>query len=151
MSTPVDPTSTAAWAKLAELKDQLVPDLRGWFAADPERAERFSFTAGDLFVDLSKNLLDDEVLATLLQLADEAGVAARRDAMFSGEKINVTEDRAVLHTALRDPSGVEVDVDGTNVPANRSSSSRWRPAGRRARWATSSLGDARRFGFGHNP
>ncbi len=115
MSTPVDPTSTAAWAKLAELKDQLVPDLRGWFAADPERAERFSFTAGDLFVDLSKNLLDDEVLATLLQLADEAGVAARRDAMFSGEKINVTEDRAVLHTALRDPSGVEVDVDGTNV------------------------------------
>lgn len=115
MSTPVDATSTAAWAKLADLHAALKPDLRGWFEADPGRAQRFTFTAGDLFVDLSKNLIDDEILSTLIKLADEVGVTARRDAMFSGEKINVTEDRAVLHTALRDPKGDEVDVDGTNV------------------------------------
>ncbi len=115
MSTPVDATSTAAWAKLSELHAGLRPDLRGWFAADPGRAERLTYTAGDLFVDLSKNLIDDDVLATLIRLADEVGVTARRDAMFAGEHINVTEDRAVLHTALRDPASVEVDVDGTNV------------------------------------
>ena len=115
MTTPVDATSTTAWSKLTELHAGLRPDLRGWFASDPGRVERYSLTAGDLHVDLSKNLIDDEVLATLLQLADEVGVASRRDAMFAGEKINVTENRAVLHTALRDPSGVHVDVDGADV------------------------------------
>ena len=70
---------------------------------------------GDLYVDLSKNLIDDEVLASLLELGEQVGLAARRDAMFAGERINVTENRAVLHTALRDPDNVEVDLDGTNV------------------------------------
>ena len=114
-SSPVDPTSTAAWARLTELHGGLKPDLRGWFDADPGRAERFSFTAGDLYVDLSKNLIDDEVLAALVELGEQVRLAERRDAMFSGERINVTENRAVLHTALRDPDNVEVDLDGTNV------------------------------------
>ena len=114
-SSPVDPTSTAAWARLTELHGGLKPDLRGWFDADPGRAERFSFTAGDLYVDLSKNLIDDEVLGALVELGEQVRLAERRDAMFSGERINVTENRAVLHTALRDPDNVEVDLDGTNV------------------------------------
>ncbi len=117
MSAPVDATSTAAWAKLTELKNGLVPDLRGWFAANPDRAQAFTFDAADLHVDLSKNLIDDEVLAALIALAEEVKLTERRDAMFAGERINVTEDRAVLHTALRDPDNVAVDLDGTNVVA----------------------------------
>jgi len=94
-----------------------VPDLRGWFAANPDRAQAFTFDAADLHVDLSKNLIDDEVLAALIALAEEVKLTERRDAMFAGERINVTEDRAVLHTALRDPDNVAVDLDGTNVVA----------------------------------
>ena len=97
------------------MKAGLEPDLRGWFAADPARAQAFTLTAGDLHVDLSKNLIDDAVLTALVELAEQVGLAERRDAMFAGEKINVTEGRAVLHTALRDPDGAEVVVDGTNV------------------------------------
>ncbi len=115
MSAPVDATTTAAWRTLTGLKAGLEPDLRGWFAADPARAEAFTLTAGDLHVDLSKNLIDDAVLTALVELAEQVGLAERRDAMFAGEKINVTEGRAVLHTALRDPDGAEVVVDGTNV------------------------------------
>ncbi|GAA3700086.1 glucose-6-phosphate isomerase [Microlunatus aurantiacus] len=115
MSAPVDATTTAAWRSLTTLKAGLEPDLRGWFAADPARAEAFTLTAGDLHVDLSKNLIDDAVLTALVDLAEQVGLAERRDAMFAGEKINVTEGRAVLHTALRDPAGAEVLVDGTNV------------------------------------
>ena len=83
----------------------LEPDLRGWFADDPSRAETFTFTAGDLYVDLSKNLINADVLSALVELAEQVGLAERRDAMFAGEHINVTEDRAVLHTALRLPEG----------------------------------------------
>jgi glucose-6-phosphate isomerase len=115
MTSPVDATTTAAWAALTELKQGFEPNLRQWFADDPGRAERFSFTAGDLFVDLSKNLLDSAVLEQLLALADQVGVAERRTAMFSGEHINVTEDRAVLHTALRAPADASLQVDGTDV------------------------------------
>ena len=115
MSAPVDATTTAAWRTLTGLKAGLEPDLRGWFAADPARAQAFTLTAGDLHVDLSKNLIDDAVLTALVELAEQVGLAERRDAMFAGEKINVTEGRAVLHTALRDPADVEVLVDGTNV------------------------------------
>ncbi len=115
MSAPVDATTTAAWRTLTGLKAGLEPDLRGWFAADPARAEAFTLTAGDLHVDLSKNLIDDAVLTALVELAEQVGLAERRDAMFAGEKINVTEGRAVLHTALRDPDDAEVVVDGTNV------------------------------------
>ncbi len=115
MTSPVDATTTAAWSALTELRQGLTPDLRGWFDADPERAARYSFTAGDLHVDLSKNLLDDAVLGRLLELAEQVGVAERREAMFAGERINVTENRSVLHTALRRPKGDSLVVDGADV------------------------------------
>lgn len=117
MTAPVDPTTTPAWRKLSELAAALSPDLRGWFAADPGRVERLSFTAGDLFVDLSKNLVTDEVLAALVELAGQVGLAERRDAMYAGERINVTENRSVLHTALRRPKDDSLVVDGTDVVA----------------------------------
>ena len=101
--TPVDPTQTSAWGTLSDLAKSFEPDLRGWFAADPNRAERFTFQAADLTVDLSKGLITDEILASLIRVATDTGVAARYEAMISGEHINVTEDRAVLHTALRRP------------------------------------------------
>ena len=115
MQTPVDPTKTEAWHKLSALHDAFVPDLRGAFDADPQRAEKYSFTAAELFVDLSKNLIDRAVLKALVDLADEVGVPAHRDAMFAGERINVTENRSVLHTALRRPKGDVLEVDGVNV------------------------------------
>ena len=115
MSQPVDPTTTPAWARLQALYDSLEPDLRGWFAADPSRAKSFTFTAGELYVDLSKNLINADVLSALVDLADQVGLTDRRDAMFAGEHINVTEDRAVLHTALRAPESSSLVVDGTDV------------------------------------
>ncbi len=114
----LDVTTTAAWAKLAKLYESFEPDLRGWFEDDPNRAKTFSRTAGDLYVDLSKNLINSEVLDALVELADEVGLAERRDAMYSGEHINVTEDRAVLHTALRRPKTDELVVDGQDVIAD---------------------------------
>jgi glucose-6-phosphate isomerase len=117
-ATPVDATSTEAWQRLTALADDFAPDLRGWFAADPGRVERLTFTAADLYVDLSKGLVTDEVLSALLALAEEVGLAARRDAMFAGEHVNVTEDRAVLHTALRLPADAVLDVDGQDTVAD---------------------------------
>lgn len=115
MTSPVDPTDTEAWAKLTVLHKDLRPDLRGWFAEDPDRARTYSFTAGDLFVDLSKNLITAEIKQALVELGEQVGLAERVEAMFSGQHINVTEDRAVLHTALRDPEGVSLEVDGQDV------------------------------------
>jgi glucose-6-phosphate isomerase len=115
---PVDPVSTEAWTRLAGLADGFKADLRGWFAVDPGRVDRLSFPAADLHVDLSKSLVDDDVLGALLDLADEVGVTRRRDAMFAGEHINVSEDRAVLHTALRDPEGTHLQVEGRDVVAD---------------------------------
>ncbi|MET3963939.1 glucose-6-phosphate isomerase [Marmoricola sp. OAE513] len=112
---PVDPTTTTSWSRLAELRAAFVPDLRSWFAADPERAVRLTVEAADLHVDLSKGLVTDEVLAALLALAEEVDVAGRRDAMFRGEHVNATEDRAVLHTALRLPADASLEVDGHDV------------------------------------
>ncbi len=114
-AAPVDPRSTSAWESLTRLADGFSPDLRRWFADDAARAERFTHSAGDLRVDLSKNLVDDAVLSALLSLADEVGLEARRDAMFRGDHINVTEDRAVLHTALRQPAEVDLEVAGHDV------------------------------------
>jgi glucose-6-phosphate isomerase len=112
---PVDPTSTAAWSRLTALADGFAPDLRGWFEADPGRVTALSHEAGDLWVDLSKNLLTGDVLEALVALAGEVDLAGRRDAMFRGDRINVTEDRAVLHTALRLPSDASLEVDGQDV------------------------------------
>ena len=113
-----DVTKTDAWGKLAQIKHTLTPDLRGWFEADPRRAEAFTRTAGDLHVDLSKNLINDAVLGALIDLADEVGLAEKRDAMFAGVHINNTEDRAVLHTALRRPVTDQLVVDGQDVIAD---------------------------------
>ncbi len=115
MSDPVDPTTTPAWAELTELKSALEPDLRGWFAADAGRVDDLTFTAGDLLVDLSKNLVSTEILAALVRLAEQVNLPERREAMFSGQHINVTENRAVLHTALRKPRGETLEVDGVEV------------------------------------
>ncbi|MCU1446719.1 glucose-6-phosphate isomerase [Cryobacterium sp.] len=124
-SAPVDPTSTDAWKQLASIADGFTPDLRGWFAADPDRADRYTYQAADLTFDLSKNLLTEEILTQLLQLAKDVDVSGRFDAMIAGEHINVTEDRAVLHTALRRPKDgaglvppTGFVVDGQDVDAD---------------------------------
>ncbi|AOZ73012.1 glucose-6-phosphate isomerase [Boudabousia tangfeifanii] len=115
MKDPINPTITEAWTRLAQLKSELEPDLRGWFDSDRQRVEKFTFDAADLHVDLSKNLLTDDVLKNLLDLADETDVLGRRDQMFAGDHINNTEDRAVLHTALRRPATDKLMVDGQEV------------------------------------
>ncbi|MFJ8797348.1 glucose-6-phosphate isomerase [Streptomyces sp. NPDC102487] len=93
----------------------LQPHLRELFATDPGRAERYVVRVGDLHIDYSKHLITDETLALLQELATATDVFGLRDAMFRGEKINTTEDRAVLHTALRAPADAVVEVDGENV------------------------------------
>ena len=109
-------TDLSAWkaleshfAKVRELH------LRQLFADDPKRGERLTAEAAGVFLDYSKNRITDETLRLLLQLAEQAGLRQRIDAMFRGDKINVTEQRAVLHTALRAPRGATIMVDGVNV------------------------------------
>jgi glucose-6-phosphate isomerase len=89
--------------------------LRQLFAEDPRRGERMTLEAAGIYLDYSKNRITDETLRLLLQLAEESGVRARMEAMFRGEKINVTEKRAVLHVALRAPKGTSIVVDGQDV------------------------------------
>src|ERR1043165_4329934 len=89
--------------------------LRKLFADDPTRGERLTASAVGIELDYSKNRVTDETLDLLFQLAEDAGLRGRIDAMFSGSKINVTENRAVLHTALRAPAGASVMVHGQNV------------------------------------
>ena len=114
----IDPTMTPAWDKLDQLADTFEPDLRKMFADDPERTKKFTFQAGDLHVDLSKNLVCPTLVGHLLALAEQTGVVDLRDRMFAGEHINVTEDRAVLHTALRRPAADSLTVDGQDVIAD---------------------------------
>src|SRR6516164_2085019 len=89
--------------------------LRDLFAADPKRGERMSAEGAGILLDYSKSRLTDETVKLLVQLAEESGLRERIDAMFRGEKINVTENRAVLHVALRAPRGTSIVVDGENV------------------------------------
>ncbi|MFE3326305.1 glucose-6-phosphate isomerase [Streptomyces sp. NPDC059176] len=104
------------WAALGKHREQMADtNLRELFADDPGRGSRYSLQVGDLHLDYSKNLVTDETLALLRQLAEATDVAGLREAMFRGEKINITEKRAVLHTALRAPRGAVVEVDGENV------------------------------------
>ncbi|WP_028047185.1 glucose-6-phosphate isomerase [Cellulomonas sp. URHE0023] len=114
---PVDATATTAWQELSAHESTLTPDLRAWFADDPERATRLTLPLADLTVDLSKNLVTDGTVALLLQLAEEVGLADRLQAQLRGDHINVTEDRAVLHTALRRPAGATppLVVDGQQI------------------------------------
>ncbi|MFF1482174.1 glucose-6-phosphate isomerase [Streptomyces sp. NPDC058301] len=104
------------WSALGKHREQLGDThLRELFAADPGRGTGYTLAVGDLHLDYSKHLVTDETLGLLRELAAAADVAGLRDAMFRGEKINTTEDRAVLHTALRAPRGAVVEVDGENV------------------------------------
>ncbi|MBM7051117.1 glucose-6-phosphate isomerase [Rothia sp. ZJ1223] len=112
-----DATTTSEWKALADHHDSLAPDLREWFANDPQRASKNTHRAGDLYVDLSKNLITDETVELLGKLAEAVNLTGYTEAMFTGEHINITEDRAVLHTALRRPEAKtpELVVDGQNV------------------------------------
>ncbi|MFE5617227.1 glucose-6-phosphate isomerase [Streptomyces sp. NPDC056524] len=104
------------WAALGKHREQLgTTHLRELFAAEPGRGTAYTLRVGDLYLDHSKHLVTDETLTLLRELAAATGVAELRDAMFRGEKINTTEDRAVLHTALRAPRDAVVEVDGENV------------------------------------
>ncbi len=114
----IDPTMTPAWDTLDQLADNFEPDLRKLFADDPNRTQTFTFDAADLHVDLSKNLVCPTLVGHLLALAEQTGVLELRDRMFAGEHINVTEDRAVLHTALRRPATDSLTVDGQDVIAD---------------------------------
>ncbi len=107
---------TPEWKALEAHADQMRDvHLRDLFAKDPNRGERMVIEVGDLYIDYSKHRVTKETLDLLIALADAQGVAARYKAMISGQKINTTEDRAVLHTALRAPKGAVVKVDGKNV------------------------------------
>ncbi|MGW1781116.1 glucose-6-phosphate isomerase [Streptomyces sp. NPDC002143] len=103
------------WAALEDHRAGWQAHLRELFAADPQRAERYVVRVGDLRIDFSKHLITDDTLALLRRLAAATDVFGLRDAMFRGERINLTEDRAVLHTALRAPAGAVVEVVGENV------------------------------------
>ncbi|MCX5139520.1 MULTISPECIES: glucose-6-phosphate isomerase [unclassified Streptomyces] len=104
------------WTALGKHREELgATQLRQLFADDPERGTGYALRVGDLYVDYSKHLVTDETLRLLRELAGATGVAALRDAMFRGDKINTTEDRAVLHTALRAPRDAVIEVDGENV------------------------------------
>ena len=109
-------TKQTEWGALAShYKTVSKLHLRQLFADDPKRGERLAVEAGGLYLDYSKNRVTDETMRLLLQLAEESGLRARIDAMFHGEKINITEKRAVLHVALRAPQGTSIVVDGKNV------------------------------------
>jgi len=117
----MDPTTKSvterpAWNALVT-HHQKVRDLhlRKLFADDPKRGERLTVEAVGLYLDYSKNRVTDETLKLLVQLADESGLRGRIDAMFRGDKINITENRAVLHVALRAPRAASIVVDGENV------------------------------------
>ncbi|MEV5959124.1 glucose-6-phosphate isomerase, partial [Streptomyces sp. NPDC051987] len=115
MSDTPELTRRPEWAALEDHRAEGRPVLRELFAADPARAERYVVRVGDLHIDYSKHLITDETLALLQELATATDVFGLRDAMFRGEKINITERRAVLHTALRAPRDAVIEVDGENV------------------------------------
>ncbi|MDR0431883.1 MAG: glucose-6-phosphate isomerase [Bifidobacteriaceae bacterium] len=119
IASPIDATSTPAWTALTAHRDELKSGgfhLASAFGTDPARADRFTLTAADLRLDLSKNLIDSTTMRLLVQLAEQVGLPGRIEAMFTGQHINTTEDRAVLHTALRaDDAAPSLEVDGQDV------------------------------------
>src|SRR6267143_97841 len=117
MTTGIAPlTARPAWRALQAHHEKTRDlHLRTLFEQDPKRGERLTAEAAGLYLDYSKNRITDETLDLLVQLAEESGLRARIDAMFAGEKINVTENRAVLHVALRAPRGTSIVVDGEHV------------------------------------
>lgn len=120
MLPKINPTQTAAWKALNDHFSQNDFELRTLFQYNPERFSQFSIQRENYLFDFSKNLIDDRTFSLLQNLAEECNLKSAINAMFSGEKINETEDRAVLHTALRDFSEKEILVDGENIkPAIR--------------------------------
>ena len=119
MSTPAGPSalrSRAAYQALEDHHERIgTVHLRQLFADDPERGTRMTAEAEGLFLDYSKNRITDETLRLLVELAEQSGLRERIDAMFCGEHINTTEDRAVLHVALRAPAGASIAVDGADI------------------------------------
>ncbi|MDH4144891.1 MAG: glucose-6-phosphate isomerase [Acidimicrobiia bacterium] len=116
---PIRCCDTSEWRELGEQRDRLAGvHLRQLFAADPERAARLSAGAGALWLDYSKQRVDERTVDLLVGLADRMGLASRRDAMFAGEPINVTEGRSVLHVALRAPRSARIEVGGRDVVAD---------------------------------
>ena len=116
MAATSPPTDTPAWQALKAHHAQIQDiHLRELFAADPGRADRFTLEAAGLNLDYSKNRITEHTMELLVKLADECGVAERREAMFAGEPINFTEHRAVLHVALRAPRGSKIQVNGRDV------------------------------------
>ncbi|WP_137148366.1 glucose-6-phosphate isomerase [Mycolicibacterium sp. CR10] len=119
MTDIVDISTTPAWNALARHHDQIgEKHLREFFDEDPERGRELTLTVGDLYIDYSKHRITRETLALLIDLAKAADLEAKRDAMFAGVHINTSEDRAVLHTALRLPRGAQLEVDGQDVVAD---------------------------------
>ena len=109
-------TRRQAWKALAAHYKSIRPlHLRELFAEDPQRGERLTAEAVGIYLDYSKNRITEETLTLLVQLAEESGLRERIDAMFRGDKINVTENRAVLHVALRAPQGASILVEGQDV------------------------------------
>src|ERR1700730_16989030 len=114
--TYIKPTATPAWQALTVHYDKIKTlHLREMFAKDPGRGERFVAEGAGLYLDYSKNRITEETLRLLLRLAEERGGAAWHDAMFRGEKINITEGRAAFHVALRAPKGSVMRIDGHDV------------------------------------
>ena len=112
-------TETSAWTALVQHHKQIgATHLREFFAAEPDRGREFALTVGDLYIDYSKHRLNRETVALLIDLARAVDLEGRRDAMFAGAHINTSEDRAVLHTALRLPRDAELTVDGQDVVAD---------------------------------
>src|SRR5215831_18947593 len=118
-TAPAPLRQRAAWKALekhhSEIRDLHLRDL---FADDPERGERLVAEGPGLYLDYSKNRVTDETLELLVKLAEESGLAERTEAMFRGDRINVSENRSVLHVALRMPKGTSLVVDGVDVVAN---------------------------------
>ncbi|HYZ69474.1 MAG TPA: glucose-6-phosphate isomerase, partial [Mycobacterium sp.] len=111
-----DIAATPAWQALQSHHDEIGDKtLREFFAEDPERGTQLTLTVGDLYIDYSKHRITRETLQLLIDLARTARLEQQRDAMFSGVHINTSENRAVLHIALRLPRGAELIVDGQNV------------------------------------
>src|SRR5438270_782195 len=116
MFPKVNPISTTAWKSLMDHKEKTgAVHLKELFASDPDRFKKYSFQLNDIFVDLSKNIVTDETIRLLLELANESKLKSAIDAMFSGEIINETEHRSVLHIALRNFSGNPVYSEGNDV------------------------------------
>ena len=122
INPPVDATQTEAWAKLQRHYDEMQSegiDLKKWFADDENRVDDLTFEAGTLHFDLSKNLIKPETLELFAELANEVNLAERTKQMYTGVHINNTEDRAVLHTALRRPAEDEGKSSWTDRTPSR--------------------------------